>query len=100
MKQGKKVLSAVLAILLTFGTILSPLSMSVEAQDTTDTSNSSDLEYRLILDIQQMTGSLGTSFPFSYSNYNCMTNNPQIVASAGYTNGYILCRRRWISSCR
>lgn len=91
MKQGKKVLSVVLAILLTFGTILSPLSMSVEAQDTTDTSNSSDLEYRLILDIQQMTGSLGTSFPFSYSNYNCMTNNPQIVASAGYTNVVTYC---------
>lgn len=88
MKQRKKVLSAVLAILLTFGTILSPLGMSVEAQDETDTSSS---EYRLILDVQQMTGSLGTSFPFSYSNYNCMTNNPQMVASAGYTNVVTYC---------
>ena len=87
MKQRKKVLSAVMAILLTFGTILSPLSMCVEAQDVTDTSSS---EYRLILDIQQM-GQGRDTFPFGYKNYNCETNDTQIIASKDYTNVITYC---------
>ena len=87
MKQRTKVLSVVMAILLTLGSILSPLSMSVEAQDVTDASSS---EYRLILDIQQM-GEGRTDFPFGYKNYHCETNNTQIIASAGYTNVITYC---------
>ena len=85
MKQRTKVLSVVMAILLTLGSILSPLSMSVEAQDVTDAS-----KYRIVLDIQQM-GPGRTSFPFGYKNYHCETNGTQIIASAGYTNVITYC---------